>query len=280
MIVNDDHVIREGGLLREGALDGVADGLRTVIDGDDDRGLHVEVLFAEVDAEGARRVEACADLFQMAGADLLHLHLHLAVGRIDVVELLLARGPQVGLLLAVEALVQMEQLALPTQVETQIVESAEAPVGVSLLGPVAQQLGPDEPQAAEVEVVAHGPQLVIDGGVALAVGIDHGGPAVVSHERHTLQGSLAQSQRHGPCQQRHIALLAVLCQTSERGRSGHRPRLQPYHVRRQALALTCQHKNISHGSRLPEAFYELPFRLCGAERQKKVNLSVHLTFMF
>ena len=48
MVVNDDDVEREFCLLRQGTLDSISDGLLTVEDRDDNRGLYFEFLLVEV----------------------------------------------------------------------------------------------------------------------------------------------------------------------------------------------------------------------------------------
>ena len=123
MVVYDDDVIPECRLLRQGALYGIAYGLLAVEDGNDDRSLQRKVLLQEVYALVGRGVYQCLDGLQVLGDHLLHLYLHVAVGRVHVVELLDTRCPGVVLNLCVEILVQVEQFALTAQEEAQVVES-------------------------------------------------------------------------------------------------------------------------------------------------------------
>ena len=156
------------------------------------------------------RVYPGPDGFQVGGGGLLHLYLHVAVGRVHVVKLLHAAGPRVLFHLGVEVLVQVQQLALAAQVEPEVVESGILIGGEFwLTGPVAKQLAAYQQQRAEVEVVAHRACLIVNGGMPLhapcpvlgsllvVVGVDEGGMTVGGCVQQALNGSLSQGDGGG-----------------------------------------------------------------------------------
>ena len=141
----------------------------------------------------------------MSGGHLFHLNLHLTVGRIDIIKLFFTRGTHITLHLGIEHFIKMEQLSLSAEIETQVIESTIFILCIGrLMGPLAQQIALQQPQSTEVEIITDGTQLIVNHGVFLGlpfiahpflfitVGIDHGGPTVLSHFDHTLQGSLTQ----------------------------------------------------------------------------------------
>ena len=195
VVVDHDDIVFEVGLLREGRVDGVADGLLAVVDGDDDGCLYVELLFVEVRTTVVRGVYLGADLRQMGRGSLLHLNLHLTVAWVHVVELLHARGTGVEFFFRIEFLVDMEQFAAAAQEEAQGIEACMAVVALAgLHGKRMEQCCLDEQQRSEVEVIADAAQLVVDDGVGhtLAVdevevvGIDHRCIAVGGHSENPL----------------------------------------------------------------------------------------------
>ena len=219
VVVHHDDIIFEVCLLREGRVDGIADGLLAVVDGDDDRCLDVELLFVEVRPTVVRGIDLCADLRQVGGGGMFHLYLHLAVAGVHVVELLHARGTGVGLLFRVELLVDMEQLSVATQEEAQGIETGVLIVGLACLhGKGVEQRGLHQQQRTEVEVVADAARLVVDDGVGralavdqvVAVGIHHRRVAVGGHAEDTLQGVLTQLHSHRLRLQQHVVGLRVL----------------------------------------------------------------------
>ena len=88
VVVDHNDIILEARFLAEGRVHGIANGLLAVEDGDDDRSLHIELLFVEIGATVIRGVNLCPDLLQVGGGGLLHLDLHLAVAGVHVIELL------------------------------------------------------------------------------------------------------------------------------------------------------------------------------------------------
>ena len=82
----------------------------------------------------------------MACGHLFHLYLHLAVGRVHIVELLLARGSHVALYFSIKQLVQMEQLTLTTQIKPQVIESTIYIMGVGgIVGPLSKEIATNQP---------------------------------------------------------------------------------------------------------------------------------------
>ena len=112
VVIHDNHVELEVGLLREGAVHGIADGLLTVVHGDHYRCLYLKLLFVEVGSAVVRWVDFCTDAGQMGGRCMLHLDLHLPVAWVHIVKLLDARGARVGLFFRIKFLVDVEHAAV------------------------------------------------------------------------------------------------------------------------------------------------------------------------
>ena len=160
----------------------------------------------------------------MGRGGLFHLDLYLAVAGIDVVELLHTRGAGVGLFFGVEHLVDMEDAALTAQEEAEGVETCILVVALTgLHGEGVEQGCLDEPEAAEVEVVADTACLVVDDGMGrslavydvVVVGIDHGGIGVGGDAEHTVEGSLSDDEARGFRLKQHVVGLGVLGQTHD-----------------------------------------------------------------
>ena len=132
MIVDHDDIKLELALLTECAVDGIANGLFAVIHGDYHRCLEIELLLIEVGCAIVRWVYLSTDSSQVGSGGTLHLYLYLAVARVNVVELLLARGAGVGLLLGVEFLVDMEDAALAAKEQSECIYAGKQVVGVLL----------------------------------------------------------------------------------------------------------------------------------------------------
>ena len=140
----------------------------------------------------------------MTGGHLFHLNLHLTIGRVDIVELLLARGTHITLHLSIEHLVKMQQISLTTQEQAQVVETTIYIMRIGrLMGPLAQPFATHQPQGTKVEIITDGPQLVVNHRMSLnlpfvinfllliTVGINHGRPTIRGHFHHALQGAFA-----------------------------------------------------------------------------------------
>ena len=102
VVVYDDDVVWELRLLLQCALDGINDGFLAVEDGYDDGSLRLEHLFVEVGLLTYGGVHLCPDGLEVLRGGTLHLYLHAAVARIDVVELFLTAFARVGFFLGVE----------------------------------------------------------------------------------------------------------------------------------------------------------------------------------
>src|ERR1700687_850551 len=95
MVIDDDDVEFEIGALGEGAVHGFEDCPLATTNRDDDAGLYGKYLrrgwnLLEV------RWQPRADSFEMCGRDALHFDLVIAIARIHIVELLLARRPRIN----------------------------------------------------------------------------------------------------------------------------------------------------------------------------------------
>ena len=128
VIVDDDEVEGEVGLLAEDTADGVADGADTVADGDNYRSLILEVALVEFDCIELGR-QVAADSLEVIGACSFHLDLYAAVLGIDVAEDSLA-----GFLLGssdvgIEIFVDVNDGSDAAQTQTQVVKAGSLVVG-------------------------------------------------------------------------------------------------------------------------------------------------------
>ena len=140
----------------------------------------------------------------MGRAGLLHLHLSVAVARVNIVKLLLPAQPGIALHLGIEILVHVDGQHAPAQEEAQVVEGGKTVLrqaGLSHI--VAKAVGADKQQGAHLEVVAHGPHLAVGErhGAALPVGrqrvvvaVEQLRTRVLGHRQHTCQGMEAQAE--------------------------------------------------------------------------------------
>ncbi len=290
VVVHHDDVEGKRRLLREGALHGVPDGAYAVVDGDDDRCLMAEGLLVEVYIGVGAGVYQRADGPQVGRGGLLHLYLYGAVGGVHIVELLDARGAGVGLHHRVEVFVQVEQAAPSAQEQPQVVEAGIFVVlAGGLFGPLSQQVAAQQYQRPEVEVVADGPQLVVNDGVAFLfplstflfplstflfplstflfplhpVSIHHGGTAVVGGSHQACHGTLDQHQRGGRQHYQHIL---------GTGLSGHAAQHGARCQRAQRFA-----EEGTHGGLTLQLFYHRLRCRIGAGRQENVYSSVHIS---
>ena len=197
MVVHHEDVEVEASLLPQGRLHRVADGLGAVEHGDDDGGRDGEVVL-HIGLLVAVGMDEAAHCPQVLRHDLLHLHLHVAVARIDIVKLSFAFCAHGLLLLRVEVFVEVEDRALPAQLQTQVVPATIQPVGAEVA--TLDRVRPDEHQRPEVEVVSQRTLLVVYHGVLrplsllrlVEVGIDHDGPRAVGHLEQPLLRAVAQ----------------------------------------------------------------------------------------
>ena len=88
MIVNHNDIILEIRFLRQRTFYGILDGLLAVKDWNNDGGLHLEFLLIEIDILILTGINQRPYLTKMGCTGLLHLYLHLTIGRIHIVELL------------------------------------------------------------------------------------------------------------------------------------------------------------------------------------------------
>jgi len=155
----------------------------------------------------------------MGRTGLFHLYLHVAVGGIHIVKLFHTRSPQVSLLLGIQVFIQVQDTSLTAQEEAQVVESGILIVALTVAGGIfVQQRGAQQPQAAEVEVVAqrtflivyHGMQLALALLHRIAVAIHHRSTFVGGHEHQALQSRATQRQRLCLHAEQHVVGYGVL----------------------------------------------------------------------
>ena len=123
MVIHHDYIILEVCFLRKGTFHSILDCLLTVEDRNHDGGLHLKLLFTEVDILILGNIYHSAYLTEMGSACLFHLYLHLAVGWVHIVELLLTRGTQVVLFFRIQVFVEMKQGSFPTEEQAQVIEA-------------------------------------------------------------------------------------------------------------------------------------------------------------
>ena len=163
MVVNYNDVEAESGLLLKCGFDGIGYGAGAVAYRYDDRCGNRETALGDIGHASASGLQVCADAFQMLGADGLHVNLHTAVARVDVVELLLSRCAQIGLGDGVERLVQADNGPMPLYGQAQLVEAGILSVNEAFLGQVAVNTGAGkQDNRAEIEVIADGTCLKVD----------------------------------------------------------------------------------------------------------------------
>ena len=100
-VIHNDNIILEVSLLRQRAINRVAYRFLAIAHGNNHRRLEVEVLFVEVGHRISTRIHQCSYLAQMLCYGTFHLYLHLAVGWVDIVELLHAARSEVFLMLGI-----------------------------------------------------------------------------------------------------------------------------------------------------------------------------------
>ena len=208
MIVHHDDIKLKGRLLAQCALHGVADGTGAVADG------YYHGRFCGIVGAVVREVveliggKPRADGFEVVRAYAFHFELHFSLRGIYVVELLFTAGAEVGLLLRIEGLGDMEKFSLSAQEEAQGIEGGKAEAArVVAFGIFLQQVCAHEPQAAEVEIVAQAAFLIVyDGVCALsvaAVGINHRRARIFRRLNKALDAAIAghellgREEKHG-----------------------------------------------------------------------------------
>ena len=185
VVVDDDDVKLECRPLSERGDNGIADGFLTVVNGNYHRCLYIEMLFAEVGVTVLRRIYNSPDGIEMSCGHLLHLHLHVAVAGVDIVELLFSASTGVEFLLGVEIFVEVHQRTSPAEPQPQFIVSGEGPVGIVVAACiVAQCIAVDEDERSEVEIVADASLLVVDNGMSHALSVLH--RVVVAVDEHSL----------------------------------------------------------------------------------------------
>ena len=200
VIVHHYHVEGKRSLLTECRAYGIADGAHAVAHRYDDRCLAdpLHPVRLQTDLAEARFQIAPYGL-QMAGAYALHLQLALAVARIHVGKVLcLAGGLHIRHPLhhRIERLVHTQWQAASAQAQAQVVQGGPAVRFVHPCHLLLQPVGTQQPQRAEVKIVAQRTLLVVDDGhlhpaairpLQAVVCIEQIGTACFGYVRHTLQ---------------------------------------------------------------------------------------------
>ena len=196
VVVHHNNVELEFRLLTQCAVHRVADGLLAVVNGNNHRSLYVELLLVEVGCAIERWVDLCSDCGQMSRSGMLHLYLYLAVARVHVVKLLLARCSGVGLLLGIQLLVYVEYASFAAQEKSQGINCSKLIcVFAGLRCKGIKQRCLYQNQRSQVEVVAYATYLIVDNGVWLqlsvdkvvVVGINHCSVRVACYSQHAVK---------------------------------------------------------------------------------------------
>ena len=207
VVVDDDEVEGERGLLPQHRTDGILDGTDSVPDRDDDRCLDGEGCRMQVDFLPVVWLQPGTELLQVVGADAFHLQLYGAVPGVHVVELFLARTAVVRLHFRIQEFIQVNDALRPLcrQPQPEVVQSGIRAVRHFSLETTPEVVAVDQPQGAEVKVVAQAAPLVVDGGVGrpcavslhlVTVGVDQSGSRLSCHLQQTFQGMEAQLHCH------------------------------------------------------------------------------------
>ena len=206
VVVHNYDVESEFRLLCQCAVHGVANRLLTVSDRYYHRCLACELLLVEVRSLISGGVDECSHLLEMRRDGFFHLHLHLTVARVDIVELLLAACAGVALLLCIEIFVEMEDGTVSAYEQAQVVQAGIHVVGISVSGGIfLYQPALEEHHASEVEVVAQAARLIVYHGVCHGVAVLHRIVVAVyrcriglgSHPDHPSQSIESDGQRCG-----------------------------------------------------------------------------------
>ena len=121
MIVYYDNIIPKTGLLEESAFHRVCNGLLPVEHGYDNRSLIEKLLLGKIWLTIVSGIYQRANLLQVTSRHLLHFQLHVAIAWIHVVELFFPTLTSVMLSLGIEIFIDMEELSLTAQEETQVI---------------------------------------------------------------------------------------------------------------------------------------------------------------
>ena len=154
MIIYNNYVELEIGLLAHRTKHCVCDGLLSVENWDDDGCLIFKVLFIKIRLTIVTGINQGTQFTKMLGTSLFHFYLHLSVTRIYIVELLLAALAIVPLGLGIEILIDMEDFSHSTQIKSQVVETGiKVFLTIALSYIITESLCLDEPEASKIEII-------------------------------------------------------------------------------------------------------------------------------
>ena len=201
VVVNDDEVEGEVGLLGQDAAYSIADSTNAVAHGDDHRSLVFEVALVEVDFIKFR-LEVSSYSFEVRGAGLFHFDLDAAVLGVYIIKYFFAALTIVNGYIAVEVFVDVYDGCYAAQTQTQVVETGSCVVYVDTGGSLLEDLGVKEEHRAKVEVVAERAFLIIDDrSIALfafddsvRVGIHHTGLGISGQAHKAVKGKVSHHE--------------------------------------------------------------------------------------
>ena len=225
MVVDNDDIKLERSLLRQSRAYSIGNGASTIEDRNDDRSLILKVLLIEVGSFVGVSIYQRSYLVEMTCGSLLHLHLHLTILRINIVELLFATLSVVQLLLSIQIFGKVENLALATEEQAQSIKPGI--IEILLNGSrhiFVEQKRRKEQKLTKVEVVANASLMVIDarmfGDVAIervvVVAINHCSIRIDSHTKHTFESILAKHYRRRLGAEEHIVGIGMRCNLAKR----------------------------------------------------------------
>ncbi len=289
MIVHHNHVVGKRSFLRQSAPYSIEYSLHPVANGYYHRCLHRKILLSEIWTGIVVRVYQRPDGFEMRSNGLLHLYLHVAVGRIHIVKLLHTAGTQIGLFLGIQILVDVEQPPHPAQIQTQVVESGIAVVGRRVLHIAVQQRGIDEQERTEIEIVAHAALLVVGHRMRTphailyrpVVAVHQCRVGIVCHAQHTFSCRHAQCHVDGLCQQHHILGRGPHGNLTYRGAANHavcrHHRASLGHINGCTGMCGCHYQvYIMYRPAVAQRLYQRSYTTHISTRQKTVYLSSHI----
>ena len=203
VIIDNNHIILEIGLLLQCTFHGIGYRSLAIIHGNDDRGLAIERLTVKVWRFIIMRINACTNGFEMQSNSFFHFYLHLAVARIDVIELAFTALSRIRLLCCVEIFIDMEEFPFATEEQTQVVKSGKSKLMTALFAASCsifmQQIGTNEQQGTEIKIVTQTPHLVVYNWMLLAfpvnnrmiIAVNQGRMGICGHTKQAVKCMLA-----------------------------------------------------------------------------------------
>ena len=159
MVIHHNDIILERSLLCESRLNSIGYGLGTITYRYDDRCLVFELCPFQIYIRYSIGRDVCTDTFQVLGTNLLHLYLHFAVLRIDIIKLLLTTLSEVNLFFCVKIFPEMKYRVLrhlTKHIQRQFIPSCISPVAVGMFFHTFTQLrSRNQLYGTKVKIIAH-----------------------------------------------------------------------------------------------------------------------------